>query len=208
MRFYPVKTPRLVRKQFPKFTWKGKDSNVYLTFDDGPTADFNSRIIEILGTYGVKATFFCVGGNLKKNRSEAEKLLEHGHKISNHTYNHLNGWKTDNTEYLDNVEKCQSEISDIFTPNKLFRPPYGRIKKSQAKPLMDAGYQVIMWDVLSGDFDKGTSADKCLSQTLSNTEEGSIVVFHDNKKSYDKVDYVLPRYIEQLIDNGYKFAVL
>ena len=210
MRLYPVKTPFIIANAFSSYTWfrKNDQREVYLTFDDGPTKELTKQILSILDRYGVKATFFCVGENLDNHRDEAITLLQTGHRIGNHTFNHLNGWKTMNDEYLMNADKCQDTLKGLGIETNLFRPPYGKITKKQGKDLIRKGFEIVMWDVLSGDFDQSMSLEKCLKLSVQNTEPGSIIVFHDNIKSQEKIEFVLPRYIEDLLAKDYNFALL
>ena len=210
MRKYPVKTPALLMKSFPNFIWKrdGSEKKIFITIDDGPTAELNSRILEILESRSAKATFFCVGDNLLKYPEEAQKIIDRRHTVANHTHNHLNGWTKGVKEYTQNVEQCESHLTALGVDSKYFRPPYGRIKVRQSKTLMQLGYKIVMWDVLSGDFDKATSKEKCLEQSIKNTEPGSIIVFHDNLKCEDKIEYVLSSYIDHFKAEGFSFEAL
>jgi len=178
------------------------EKRIFLTFDDGPIPDVTPFVINTLKNYHIKATFFCVGENIKKHPELFNCLTENGHRIGNHTHNHLNGWKTPDDIYLHNIKQCQQLIH-----TNLFRPPYGRGRRSQFKRLQET-YDIIMWDVLSGDFDIHLSPDKCLSNVIKHTRNGSIVVFHDNVKAAPRITYALPRAIEHWLDQGYAFGVL
>lgn len=201
---YLVKTPSFIRKLFPNFTWKlpTEDKVVYLTFDDGPIPEVTPWVLDLLEKYKAKATFFCVGENVKKYSDILEKVKKAGHSIGNHTFNHLNGWLTDNVTYLRNVRKGAHAVH-----SELFRPPYGRVKPSQAK-FLNRHYRVVMWDVLSGDFDPLLSKEQCLDNVIRNTDNGSIVVFHDSLKAKDKLEYVLPKTLEYFTKKGYRFEAL
>ena len=163
---------------FPNRVWR-KDSSekvIYLTFDDGPIPHVTEFVLDVLKEYEAKATFFCVGHNIQKNPQVYKRLISEGHRSANHTYNHLNGSKTDSKLYLENVKKCGEVIQDDFAGKPLFRPPYGRLTKSQFNLLKD-DFEVIMWNVLSADFDPNLSKEKCLSKTVKFSRPGAIVVF-------------------------------
>ncbi len=201
---YLVKTPNFIQKLFPNFIWKmpTEEKVVYLTFDDGPIPEVTPWVMEQLATYDAKATFFCVGDNVKKHGSILQQLRENGHSIGNHTFNHLNGWQTDNVTYLRNVRKGAHAVH-----SELFRPPYGKVKPSQAK-FLNRHYRVVMWDILSGDFDPNISREQCLENVIRNTQSGSIIVFHDSLKAKEKLEYVLPRTLAFLHQQGYRFEAL
>lgn len=161
-------------------------------------------MLEQLDRYAAQATFFCIGDNVRKHRDMLYKVLEAGHMVGNHTFNHLNGWKTDDADYLENIQKCQQELS---IETALFRPPYGRIKKMQAAEVME-NYAVVMWDVLTGDFDRRLHPDVCLRKTIQYTQPGSIVVFHDSLKAFPTMRYVLPRMLAYFAERGYSFRAV
>ncbi len=196
----------LLRSIYPDFWWKSDDSEriIYLTFDDGPIPEVTEFVLEQLDRYAAQATFFCIGDNVRKHRDIFYKVIEAGHYIGNHTFNHLNGWKNEDVTYLENIQRCQQEIG-FDTP--FFRPPYGRIKKSQAAQLLDQ-YAVVMWDVLSGDFDQSMAPQTCLRKTIQYTEPGSIVVFHDSWKAWPNMRYALPRMLSHFSERGYRFQAL
>jgi peptidoglycan/xylan/chitin deacetylase (PgdA/CDA1 family) len=204
---YLVKTPWLLKKLYPELIWNVNQSNrcIYLTFDDGPIPIVTPFVLNILKQYEAKATFFCIGDNVDKHPDIFEQVVKDGHAIGNHTYNHLKGWKTDNKTYLDNFL-----LADKLLDTNLFRPPYGRIKKQQAKDLKSArpDIKIIMWNVLSGDFDINLKPEDCLKNVLKHTEAGSIVVFHDSLKAFDRLKYVLPRAMEIWSKAGYSFSAL
>ena len=201
-----------MRALYPDFVWRKneQEKRIYLTFDDGPIPEITEFVLETLDTYRAKATFFCIGDNIRKNPQIFEKLIQDGHTIGNHTFNHLKGWTTDNQVYYENVERCQIEINkqkDQSKTPKLFRPPYGRIKKSQAKILLPQ-YDIIMWDVLSGDFSLELSRETVLQKTLKHTEAGSIVLFHDSIKANKHMSFALPRFLEHFSERGFEFLKL
>lgn len=206
MRFF-VKTNWFTKAIFPNYIWKIKTDGkkVFLTFDDGPTPEITEWVLNELKKYNAKATFFCIGDNIKKFPEIFQKLITDKHSIGNHTFNHLNGWKTDVTEYLENVLLCQSEIEKNNFSTNLFRPPYGKISRKQAKNLTQENYKIIMWDIISYDFDKTITKEKCLENVITNIEPGSIIVFHDSKKAWQNLEFVLPKTLEFLKKEGYTF---
>ena len=206
MKFYWVKTRWFIRKLFPGYVWNlpNTDKTVYLTFDDGPTPEVTEWVLDILKEHAIKATFFCIGNNIEKHPGIFRKVVEAGHTIGNHTFNHLNGWSTDNKKYFENIEACEKMMAR--TGVKLFRPPYGKIKKSQKKEVRKLGYKIIMWDVLSADFDQSIAPGKCLRNVTDNTTDGSIIIFHDSLKANINMRYALPKAIEYLEEKGFRFA--
>ncbi|MEI8204045.1 MAG: polysaccharide deacetylase family protein [Bacteroidota bacterium] len=179
-----------------------KEKKIYLTFDDGPTEDITPIILELLRQYNVKATFFCVGENITKHPDEFQAILNAGHAVGNHSFNHLKGWKTDNKTYFDNIEKCNQ-----LHPFELFRPPYGKISPRQARHLSKQ-YCIVLWSVLSYDFKKSLLPEACLKNVIEHTNLGSIVVFHDHFKAYQNMIYALPRFIEYYLEKEYSFEIL
>lgn len=201
---YFIKTPNLVKRIFPNQLWSvpSVDKTVYLTFDDGPTPGVTRWILNLLKKYDAKATFFLVGNNVQKYPRLTNLITEEGHSIGNHTFNHLNGWQTDNGQYLKDIYKCRNLI-----PSNLFRPPYGKITRAQSRRLSDY-YKVVMWDVLSGDFDKTLDKDKVVENVINNTVDGSVIVFHDSFKAREKMQYALPKVLEYFTNLGYRFEAL
>ncbi|MGI9532732.1 polysaccharide deacetylase family protein [Lutimonas sp.] len=212
MRSYLVKTPRLVQKFFYNYSWRIKtdQKEIYLTFDDGPVPDFTPWVLDTLDKFDAKATFFCVGENIQKYPQIYQKIKDGDHSIGNHTFNHLQGWKTPTSKYVKNILKADSYLQNETgtSGQKLFRPPHGRIRPLQAKILRKKGYKIIMWDVLSGDFDQGLNKKECLEHTIKNISNGSIVVFHDSDKSFKNLDYVLPKVLEHFSSRGFNFKAL
>lgn len=203
---YFVKTPNIVSTIFPYLTWKintNDESILYLTFDDGPTETHTDWVLKILDDFCCKATFFCIGKNVELYPEKYENIIAKGHQIGNHTYNHIKGWGTKDEIYLKEVEECRKMVN-----SKLFRPPYGKIEFSQSKALIKLGYEIIMWDVLSGDFDENISKEKCLSNMTDNIESGSIIVLHDSEKAASKMRYTLPKILEYALEKGYVFGLL
>ncbi len=180
---------------------KTSEKKIFLTFDDGPTEELTENILSILKDYKAKATFFCVGENAKNYPLLMQKIQLAGHTIGNHSYNHLNGWKNTTNDYKENIEKASKHIAST-----LFRPPYGRINYSQIKQLKTE-YKIIMWSLLSGDFDVKISPQQCYDNVLQ-SRAGDIVVFHDNIKAQEKVLEVLPRYLKYFSELGFEFCRL
>lgn len=197
------KTNALMRAAYPTFVWNlpRNEQVIYLTFDDGPIPLVTDFVLDCLKDYGARASFFCIGDNIQKHPRIFERILSENHQVGNHTFNHLNGWKSDNFEYLQNVKKCQKLLPD----HRLFRPPYGRIKRSQGSELQQEGFQIIMWDVLTGDFSPEISPELCLKKTIRYTENGSIVVMHDSIKAEKNLRFVLPRVLAHFSEKGYRF---
>lgn len=177
---------------------------IYLTFDDGPIPEVTEFVLETLEKYHAKATFFCIGDNVRKYPKIFEKLNNQGHSVGNHTFNHLNGWKTNDNQYLNNINRCDQQLT---VQTKLFRPPYGRIKKSQAKLILP-DKRIVMWDVLSGDFSPDISPKICLRKTIKYINPGSIILFHDSIKAKKNMEYTLPQVLDHFGNIGYEFKKL
>ncbi|GGD18901.1 polysaccharide deacetylase family protein [Hyunsoonleella pacifica] len=215
MPFTPVKTPKVVKSLFPNYVWNVDTlkKDIYLTFDDGPTPEITHWTLNTLTKYNAKATFFCIGANIEKHPSIFQDILEEGHSIGNHTQQHLKGWKTNTEAYLKDIEKAQKVIKSKILNSQLriqnlFRPPYGKITPKQGKLLLEKGYNIIMWDVLSYDWDKTVSREDCLTNVISKTQNGSIVVFHDSIKASKNMQYVLPKVLKHYTEAGYRFKSL
>ena len=211
MSFYWIKTNSLIKKIFSKYTWDipNNENKIYLTFDDGPMPEITEWVLEELKNYYAKATFFCIGNNIEKYPNVFTKVISEGHSVGNHTFNHLNGWKTSTEEYLENTKLCEASISSLQSVTcNLFRPPYGKIKTSQAKKVKQLGYKIIMWDVLSADFDTKISPEKCLENVLNNVKSGSIIVFHDSIKAFPNLEYTLPKTLKILTERGFVFDAI
>lgn len=202
--FYITKTPWLLKKMYPECIWdiKTTEKILYLTFDDGPHPIATPFVLAELKKYNAKATFFCIGKNVEEHFDLYKKIIDEGHAVGNHTYNHLNGWKTKDKEYLDNIYKAKKIID-----SNLFRPPYGRITKFQLNQLQGEKYKLktIMWSVLSGDFDEEITGEACYQTVIKNSKEGSIIVFHDSQKALDRLQYALPLSLKYFSEKGYAF---
>ena len=202
---YLSKSPTLLRILTRKnLVWSIPEAKkeIFLTFDDGPVPEITPGVLSILSQYGAKATFFCVGDNVRKNPGVYQQVLDAGHATGNHTFSHLNGWKTPLPEYLGDIENCSN-----YVKSKLFRPPYGRIRPSYIAPIRK-DYRIIMWSVITGDFDREASPEKILDNAFRFTTGGSIVVFHDSLKAADRMFYALPRFLETFSNKGFTFPVL
>ncbi len=201
---YLVKTPQVLQKLFPQFTWRipTNEKVLYLTFDDGPIPEVTPWVLDQLRQYHAKATFFCVGHNVDKHPDIFEAVRLAGHGLGSHTYHHLNGCMVENPLYLLNVRRGAQKVG-----TRLFRPPYGRLRRSQGQ-FLQRHYQIVMWDVLSGDFDRNLKPEACLKNVVRSVVPGSIVVFHDSIKASERLYYTLPRVLEHFSAMGYRFGNL
>ncbi len=208
-----VKTHPIIKFLFPKYIWSVPHSDsvkkVYLTFDDGPIPEITEWVLDLLERENIKATFFCIGDNIRKHPEIFQKVIAKGHSVGNHTFNHLNGWKTQTKNYVHNFQLCR-EIIEKFTGNttKLFRPPYGKIKSSQARIIQKSGYKIVMWDIISYDFDQNTTAEECFQNVIKNVQNGSVIVFHDSIKAWPNLQLALPKVIQELKNQGIEFENL
>lgn len=203
---YWVKPPWWLKAYYSQLIWRMPDKDaVYLTFDDGPHPSITPYVLDCLKEANAQATFFCIGKNVVAHQDVYSRILKEGHATGNHTHNHYNGWRHTTEEYLLNIEKARTYID-----SPLYRPPYGRIKKGQINALTQANlpYSIYMWDVLSGDFDKNISPKKCLNNVLNKIRPGSIVVFHDSEKAWERMSYALPQVLEYCNDKNWKMKGL
>lgn len=205
---YLIKTPFLLSAFYANCVWKKPTTEkvIYLSFDDGPHPKATPFVLEQLKNFNAKASFFCIGKNVALYPSILEQIKREGHTIGNHTMHHLNGWKTDDEYYLNDIKVARTLLDTNF-----FRPPYGRVKKSQIKKIQADPFlphQIIMWDVLSGDFDTKISGEQCLKNVLDNTEPGSIIVFHDSDKAWERMHFALPKVLAHFREQGYRFDAL
>ena len=199
-----IQFPRLLRPLWGKVVWRKDPSKkvIYLTFDDGPVPEVTPLVLDLLDEHNIKATFFCVGENVQKHPDTFAQVMSRGHKVGNHTFNHLKGFSVKDEEYYDNIDKA-AELID----SKLFRPPYGRITGKQMKKLRDR-YTIIMWDVITHDYNKNLSPETIMRTIKRYSRNGSVVVFHDSIKAKENVLAVLPLAIEYWKSKGYTFGVL
>lgn len=219
-----VKTPKAARRLLPSALWKvrTRDKKIYLTFDDGPIAEATPQVLDILQAYKAKASFFVLGKNVAANPEIYYRILSEGHKIGNHTFDHLNGWQVQNDVYYENVAQCASKLEamgthtvaagpdhaeEIAEEHPYFRPPYGKLTIAQYNKLKKL-YKIVMWDVLSFDFDLRITQEQVLDNVIKNAVPGSIVVFHDSLKAMSKMLYALPLVLEHYTRLGYTFETL
>jgi peptidoglycan/xylan/chitin deacetylase (PgdA/CDA1 family) len=210
--FYLTKTPGLLKGMYPSCTWNFErdQKKIYFTFDDGPHPVATPFVLDTLKQFNARATFFCIGKNVVAHPDIYKRILNEGHATGNHTFNHLNGWKTSDSEYIKNIGEARKYID-----SRLFRPPYGRISKFQIRLLTASEnvkqktvFKIIMWDVLSGDFDLSLSADKCVKNITANAREGSIVVFHDSEKALPRMQRALVESLRFFSEKGFSFEVI
>lgn len=202
--FYLTKTPAILKSLYKSCIWNFSPATnaVYLTFDDGPHPEATPYALEQLKKYDAKATFFCIGKNVVEHPDIYQQILLDGHSVGNHTHNHLNGWNTATDKYLDNIKEAAGYIR-----SDLFRPPYGRISPFQVNRLKKE-YRIIMWDLLSGDFDVDITGETCVQNVVFKLQPGSIVVFHDSRKAWDRMSYALPRVLEHCKRKGWKVEAI
>jgi peptidoglycan/xylan/chitin deacetylase (PgdA/CDA1 family) len=201
---YLVKTPKLVQTLMPAYTWRlpSEEKSIFLTFDDGPIPEVTPWVLQTLAEYKARATFFCVGENVHRYPEIYQQLLQAGHSVGNHTHNHLNGWHTEHLPYIHNVRHCARLVK-----SPLFRPPYGRLLPPQ-RAFLERHYRIVMWDVLSGDFDPDLPPRRCLENVVAHASPGSIVVMHDSRKAEPRLRYVLPRLLDHFNARGYRFDAI
>ncbi len=201
--FYLIKTPWWLKMLYRRCIWQMPrgSKTIYLTFDDGPHPEVTPFVLEQLRKHGAKATFFCIGKNVEAYPDVYQRIISEGHSVGNHTQNHLNGWSNGDDVYLENIRQAATHIS-----SSLFRPPYGRIRLSQLRKM--SGYKVIMWSVLSGDFDISIDGARCLTNVLRYTSDGSVVVFHDSEKAAVRMRYALPEVLETFSGKGFRFDAI
>jgi peptidoglycan/xylan/chitin deacetylase (PgdA/CDA1 family) len=208
------RTPFFLPWIYPYARWRmaTAEPEIFLTFDDGPVPGPTDFVLEELGKRDVRATFFCIGDNVRKHPDLFRRVVNEGHAVGNHTFHHLNGWRTPTPDYLNDVLECQEEFArqwPVATPPgspPLFRPPYGRIKKAQAKGL--AGYRLVMWDILTFDYNGKIPREKCLRGAIRAVRPGSIVVFHDSYKAERNLTYAFPRFMDHCLEQGYSFKAI
>ena len=198
-----VTTPKIIQALFPSLIWRKETLNksIWLTFDDGPSPNVTTWILSILKKENIKATFFLVGQQIEKFPKLVDAIIKDGHTIANHSYSHKNGWLTNKEKYVEDIESCQA----LMPNNKLFRPPYGKITKAQIEVLKEK-YKIILWDVLSYDFNQNNSPKIVQENIIKNTKAGSIIVMHNNQKSFKNIKPILEKTIQQLKIAGYNFS--
>ena len=205
---YFVKTPWLLKKIYPGCVWDipTQDNVLYLTFDDGPHPEATPFVLDELKKYNAKATFFCIGKNVIEHPDIYKRILVEGHRTGNHSFNHLNGWKVKDENYIEDVMHARK-----FIDSDIFRPPYGRITKFQNRLLTTSSanqpqlFKIIMWNVLSADFDQSITPEKCASNVIMNAKPGSVIVFHDSQKALSKLKFALPEVLKHFIAKNYAF---
>jgi peptidoglycan-N-acetylglucosamine deacetylase len=193
-----------IKKLYPGLIWdkRGIGKKLFLTFDDGPTPEITDKVLEILDRYNARATFFCLGRNVERFPDIYQRILDKKHAVGNHSYSHLKGWKTRHKEYFQDIELAGQIIKSV-----LFRPPYGQIRKTQIKYLKNK-YKIVMWEVMSHDYQSRISKERSLKAVLRYTREGSIIVFHDSVKAADKLLYLLPKVLEEFSNKGFTFEAI
>ena len=224
MNLIPTTTPGVVKALFPSLIWNIPDKGekvIYLTFDDGPTPEITEWTLDILKQYNAKATFFCIGNNINKYPDIFQKIIHEGHAIGNHTHDHVKGWRSPLKDYIANVERCEETLKSFDSHSNpsniksrksksvsLFRPPHGQITLRQIKKLHALNYKIVMWSVLSIDWDSRVTPKKCKKNVIDNVKPGSIVVFHDSKKAARNMQYALPKVLEHFSKKGYIFKCI
>lgn len=195
---------RLLRKIYPKAEWhySRNEKNIYLSFDDGPIPVLTEWVLDELKNQNAKATFFCVGANILKHQTLFERIRNEGHLAGNHSMFHGKGFGMPSYDYVKDAETCRNLVE-----NSLFRPPYGQLKRGQYRLLLKKGFRIVMWDVISYDYEK-ISPEQCLKIAINNTRNGSVIVFHDNLKAEQNIKYVLPRYIDHFKEKGFVFSTI
>ncbi|MFB6307500.1 MAG: polysaccharide deacetylase family protein [Flavobacteriales bacterium] len=203
--YYLHKTPGLIKKTCPSYIWDipTKNKTIYLSFDDGPHPDITPEVLKILNEYGALATFFCVGANVKHYQNTYKKIIDNNHKPGKHTYHHLKGSDSSVDNYIKNIENTEKLIK-----TKLFRPPYGRLKKTQAKKILKKNYKIVMWDILAGDFDQKRQPEKSLKKMIKYSKKGSIILFHDSEKAYKNMIWMLPRFLTHMKEKDFEFSII
>ena len=202
--FNLVRPPYFLRKYFYELVWNipTDEKIIYLTFDDVPIPEVTPWVLQTLQQYNAQATFFCVGDNANRYPHIFEQLKNSHHTVANHTNNHLNGWHTRDKDYFKNISKANLTIQ-----SKFFRPPYGRITHTQIH-VIKKHYKIIMWDVLSKDYNTTLTGEQCFQNVITHAKPGSIVVFHDSVKAKERLQYALPKVLKYYSDLGYRFKVI
>lgn len=199
---FPARIPIWIKWFYPSFVWQmpTDEHSLFLTFDDGPHPTITPQVLSILSRYNAKATFFCIGDRVKRYPEIFQQILDEGHAIGNHTQHHKNGWKTGTADYVAEVNEAETYIH-----SRLFRPPYGRMKRKQAEILLNQGFEIIMWTILSADYDQTLTKEACADRVLKNINKGDIYLFHDSEKGEERMLYALPRLLEAASALGFEF---
>lgn len=209
MDIIPSKTPNSIKLLFPNYVWDfyaKNEKKIYLTFDDGPIPEITEFVLEQLKLFKAKATFFCIGDNIRKHPGIFDKIIQDDHSIGNHTMHHVKARKTSFSNYIDDTLRCESEISKhISLKNKLFRPPYGQLNKSKLSELKRLGYEIILWDVLAKDWMHSITPEECTKTVIKNTRNGSIIIFHDSVKASKNLIATLPKILQYFTEQGFVF---
>ena len=197
----PALIPRMVTWLFPNRVWQipTAQKEIFLSFDDGPHPRITPLVLDMLATHGAKASFFCIGDRVKRFPGIYQRIVDEGHAIGNHTFHHINGWKTNDADYLTNITEAA-----LCIDSRLFRPPYGRIKGSQARAIVAKGFKTIMWTVLSGDYDAKLNPAQCANRVLENIEPGFIFLFHDAEKAEKNMLFALEKLLEACKIQGFR----
>ena len=202
--FYFIRTPWWLQKLYRQATWKmpGDEKVLFISFDDGPHPEITPFVLNELKKFDAKASFFCLGKNIVNNPEVYKRILDEGHAVGNHSFSHLNGWKTKDMAWLDDIEEAKK-----YCDSTLFRPPYGRITRFQLKALAGPRFQfhTVMWTVLSADFDEAKSPEQCYSHVIKKTRGGDIIVFHDSERAFPRLRYALPMALKYFREKGYRF---
>ncbi|MBM3445482.1 MAG: polysaccharide deacetylase family protein [Bacteroidetes bacterium] len=201
----PARVPQWLKMLYPKRIWQMDvhEKTLFISFDDGPHEIITPQALDILAKNRAKATFFCLGKNVLQHPSIFERIIAEGHAVGNHSHHHLNGWKSTDEEYMDDVVAASRWI-----PSNLFRPPYGRLKSSQARRLQAAGFKVVMWGVLSADYNKKISKEKCAVRVSKHIEPGAIVLFHDSEKAANNMLHALEMLLKNATEQGFRFEAM
>jgi peptidoglycan/xylan/chitin deacetylase (PgdA/CDA1 family) len=199
---FPARIPNWIKWFYPSFVWQmpADEKSLFLTFDDGPHPTITPQVLSMLSDYKAKATFFCIGDRVKRYPEIFQRILDEGHAIGNHTQHHIKGWETATADYVAEVNEAEKYIC-----SRLFRPPYGRIKRKQAKLLLNQGFEIIMWTVLSADYDQKLTKEASADRVLRNINNGNIYLFHDSERGEKRMLYALPKLLEAASALGFEF---
>ena len=205
-----MKSNDFLKQIFPKRVWNISTQNreMFLTFDDGPIPEVTPWVLETLRKHKAKATFFCIGDNIKKYPELFKQIITEGHAIGNHTFHHINGWKTSTQDYLEDIKLCKFEIESNAVASNLFRPPYGKCTSAQAKAISKNNLHIIMWDIISKDYEAKVSKEKCFRRIENQAKSGSLIVFHDSLKAEHNMKYALEKTLEIFSDYEFKKILL